>query len=198
MASPNPPAVRRIDVDRHRRALLAAAADELSRNPDSSMADIAHAANLTRATLYRHFNNRQTLLKAIRAEALVGAAETLMACHVDEGSALEALRRVIASLSTQGMRFRIILMQESDYNAQFLIQRDQILSPLVEVVKRGQREGDIRANLSPAWIVTAMASLLITAVRAAPNAEQFDVDVSELVFQTLVGGISTGGPRETY
>jgi len=194
MPSPKQPAVPRIDVERHRRALLAAAADELARNPDSSMADVAQAANLTRATLYRHFSNRQTLLKAIQAEALTRASETLIACRLDEGSALEVLRRVIGELGKHGMRFRIILIRASDHNARFLTQRDQVLAPLVEVVKRGQAEGDIRADLSPEWIVTALSSLLISAVRAAPQAKHSDAEVSDLIFRTLVGGIATDGP----
>lgn len=193
MPNSKQPAVPRIDVERHYRALLAAAADELAHNPDSSMADVAHAANLTRATLYRHFSNRQTLLKAIQAEALTRASETLIACRLDEGNALEVLGRVIGSLGKHGMRFRIILMRAPDHNARFLTQRDQVLAPLVEVVKRGQAEGDIRADLSPEWIVTAMASLLISAVRAAHTAQHSDAEVSDVIFRTLVGGIAADG-----
>ena len=194
MPSPKQPAVPRIDVERHRRALLEAAADELARDPDSSMAEVAQAANLTRATLYRHFSNRQSLLGAIQAEALARASETLIACRLDEGSALEVLRRVIGSLGKHGMRFRIILIRAPDHNARFLTQRDQVLAPLVEVIKRGQAEGDIRTDLSPEWIVTAMASLLISAVRAAPMTKHSDAEVSDLIFRTLVGGIAADGP----
>ncbi|HSO91653.1 MAG TPA: TetR/AcrR family transcriptional regulator [Arthrobacter sp.] len=199
MPSPKQPAVPRIDVERHHRALLAAAADELSRNPDSSMADVAQAANLTRATLYRHFSNRQSLLKAIQAEALARASETLVACRLDEGNALEVLQRVIDSLGKHGMRFRIILLRAPDQNARFLAQRDEVLAPLVEVIRRGQGEGDIRADLSPEWIVTAMASLLISAVRASPKSKHSDAEVSDLIFRTLAGGIAArggaGGPK---
>lgn len=199
MPSPKQPAAPRVDVERHHRALLAAAADELSRNPDSSMADVAQAANLTRATLYRHFSNRQTLLKAIQTEALARASETLLACRLDDGNALEVLERVVDSLSKHGMRFRIILLRAPDQNARFLAQRDEVLAPLVEVIRRGQGEGDIRADLSPEWIVTAMASLLISAVRAAPKTKQSDAEVSDLIFRTLAGGIAAsgaaGGPK---
>ncbi|MHB1235804.1 MAG: TetR/AcrR family transcriptional regulator [Microbacteriaceae bacterium] len=193
MPSPKQPAVPRIDVERHRRALLAAAADELSRNPDSSMAEVAQAANLARATLYRHFSSRQSLLTAIQAEALARASETLIGCRLDEGSALEVLERAIDSLSKHGMRFRIILLRAPDQNAWFLAQRDAVLAPLVEVIRRGQREGDIRPDLAPEWIVTAMASLLISAVRASPKSKHSDAEVSGLVFRTLAGGITVRG-----
>jgi AcrR family transcriptional regulator len=197
MPSPKQSAVPRIDVERHQRALLAAAADVLARDPDSSMADVAQAANLTRATLYRHFSNRQSLLDAIQAEALTRASEALFGCRLDDGNALEVLRRVIGALGKHGMRFRIILMKASDASARFLTQRDQVLAPVVEVVKRGQREGDIRADLSAEWIVTAMASLLIAAVRASPTTRHSDVAVSDLIFRTLVGGIAADNTDAT-
>lgn len=193
MPPAKPPAVSRIDVQRHRSALLTAAADEFARNPEASMADVAQAADLTRATLYRHFSNRESLLKAIQAEALARASETLTACHLDEGSALEVLRRVIDALSKQGMRFRIILMRVPDLNTRFLTQRAQILAPVVDVVRRGQLEGDVRTDLSPEWIVTAMASLLSAAVRSAPAMKHPDAGVSEMIFRTLTEGITTNG-----
>jgi TetR/AcrR family transcriptional repressor of mexCD-oprJ operon len=192
MPSATQPPVSRIDVERHRRALLAAAAAEFSRNPEASMADVAQAADLTRATLYRHFANRQTLLKAIQAEALTRAAEALTACRLDEGDALEVLRRVIDSLSRQGMRFRIIVMRAPDLNMRFLTRRAQVLAPVVEVVKRGQVAGQIRADLSPEWIVTAMATLLMAAVRTAPTEAQSDTEVSDVIFRTLSSGIAAG------
>lgn len=191
MESPSPVAVTRIDVDRHRRALLAAAAEELSRNPESSMADVAQAANLTRATLYRHFSNRQTLLEAIQTEALTRAGQTLTDCRLEEGNAFEALKRVVSALSKHGMCFRIILIRAPEHNAPFRTRREQILSPIIEVVRRGQAEGDIRTDLSPEWILTALKSLLMAAVRDAPATKQSDMDVAELIFRTLIDGIST-------
>ena len=189
MSIPKEPSASRIDVVRHREALLAAAADELSRNPEASMADVAQAAELTRATLYRHFSSRQSLLKAIQGEALSRASAILLGCRLDEGSALEVLRRVIDSLSKYGMRFRIILMRGSEANANFSTQRDLVFAPLVDVVRRGQREGDIQQDLSPEWVVSAMSSLLMTAVRSLPTIEKSEIAMAELVYQTLVGGI---------
>lgn len=194
MPPAKPPVASRIDAKRHRSALLAAAADEFAHNPEASMADVAQAADLTRATLYRHFSNRESLLKAIQAEALARASATLIACRLDEGNALEVLRRVIDALSKHGMRFRIILMRVPDLNTRFLTQRSQVLAPVVDVVRRGQLEGDIRTDLSPEWIVTAMASLLIAAVRSTSTTKHSNAGVADMIFRTLAGGIMTDGP----
>ena len=153
------------------------------------MDDVAQAANLTRATLYRHFGNRKTLLQAIQAEAFSRAAQTLDECRLDEGNAVEALRRVLAALNRHGRRFRVILLLVPEGNARFFAQREQAMAPLLDVIKRGQREGDIRVDLSAEWILTAMTSLFIAAVRGS-HASQRSADAAELVFRTLVEGVA--------
>lgn len=190
MSSINQPPISRSDVEHNRRTLLTAAAEEFAHNPEASMADVARAADLTRATLYRHFSNRQELIAAIQVEALERATEAIAACCLEEGSALDALRRAINSLSSHGARFRSVLMQAPDLNPDFLRQRAQVLAPLGEVIKRGQTEGHIRSDLSPDWIVTALASLLVAAVRMAQAMPKPDLDISNLVFHTLVEGIA--------
>lgn len=189
MVRPNQRAASRADVDRHRRALLEAAAEELSRNPEASMDDVAQAASLTRATLYRHFGNRKTLLQAIQAEAFARAAQTLDECRLNEGSALEALRRVLTALSSHGKRFRIILLLTPEGNARFIARRDQVLAPLLDVIRRGQRDGEIRVDLSADWILTAMTSLFISAMRA-PHTGKRSEDVADLVSRALFEGVS--------
>ena len=187
VSSPATPARRR-DVARHRDMLIAAATEEFSRNPEASMADIARVAELTRATVYRHFPNREALESAIRVEALARASRALEESRLDEGTALEVLQRVIHALGAQGMGLRFMLLQAPDSDPRFLAQRAHVLGPLVDVVRRGQREGLLDRELAPEWIVTAMASLLVAAVRDAPSP---DAAVGESVHRTLMFGIAT-------
>ena len=162
-ASPKQPAVSRLDVERHRQALLTAAAEELSRNPESSMEDVAQSANLTRATLYRHFSNHQTLLKAIQAEAFAHAGQTLSDCDLVEGTTMEAFLRGVSALSRQGMRFRIILTRTPEHRARFLNPPCAGSSSPPGRGPTGARDGDIRADL----VLRTLVDGLSTADRAA-------------------------------
>jgi len=51
-------------------AILEAAARLLAEDGDASMADLAGAAGVGRATLYRYYPSREALLGALTAEAL--------------------------------------------------------------------------------------------------------------------------------
>lgn len=170
--------------------LLGAAADALAQDPGASMAQVAQLAGLARATLYRHFRNRQELLEAIRAEALAYATEAIAGSELDKGSALEALRRAVDALAAFGVRFRVLLIEGADLDPAFLDQRAEVLAPLHRVVRRGQEAGLIRSDLPPEWVVTAMASLLVAGVRSSSSVAIRDGSLADLVFGTLTRGVA--------
>jgi TetR/AcrR family transcriptional regulator, mexCD-oprJ operon repressor len=183
----------RSDVERNRRVLLDAAGGALSRNPGASMAEIAREANLTRATLYRHFGSRERLIGAMRAEALVRARETIAGCRLDEGTALEALRRVVDAIVAQGARFGFLLAEGAEQDPDFTQERDRVFAPLRDVVRRGQAGGQVRTDLSAEWIVAAVVSLLTAGVRAAGSLPAGGSPEEDLVFRTLVEGVGAPG-----
>ena len=171
--------------------LLDAAADALAQNPGASMAHVARAAGLARATLYRHFSTRQELLAALRAEALVRATEAIAASDFDEASPLAGIRRAIEGLAALGVRFRAILLNGADLDPAFLHERGRVLAPLYDAVRRGQEAGAIRSDVPAQWVVVAMASMLIAAVRTVPAGTTGDGTVADLVYGTLMQGVAT-------
>jgi AcrR family transcriptional regulator len=180
----------RSDAERNRRVLLNAAAEALAANPGASVAQVAQAAGLARATVYRHFRTRQDLLAAMRAEALVSAAEAIAGSRLDEGDPLAALRRAVEALASHGARFRALLVEGAELDPTFLQGRAEVLAPLHEVVRRGQEAGSIRPELPAQWVVTAMAALLAAGVRTLAGGMDHRV-VANLIFETLTDGIAT-------
>lgn len=64
----------RADRRRNRQLILEATTALLLENPQASMAEIAERAGLTRSTVYRHYPDRDELLRAVAAQS---AAQTL-------------------------------------------------------------------------------------------------------------------------
>lgn len=183
----------RVDAERNRRALLGAATDALAKDPDASLADIARLGGLTRATLYRHFGSRGKLLNALRDDALDSAIEAVAAARVEDGSALESLRRVISAMVSQGGRFWPLLIDGTDRDPGFQRSRDKAFAPVLGIIERGQRSGEVRADLSAQWALTALMALLTAAVRQAKGSE--DDDVAERVFDSFTFGALERPPK---
>ncbi|MDO5710457.1 MAG: helix-turn-helix domain-containing protein [Micrococcales bacterium] len=182
----------RIDAERNRRVLLEAAAGALARDPEASLSEVARLAGLTRATLYRHFGSRDRLLEALRDDALASAVGAVAAARVEEGAALEALRRVITAIASLGGRFWPLLM-EADRDPEFVRSRAQAFAPVLAIIERGQVSGQIRTDISPEWTVTALTALLAAAVRQAKGVA--DPGIADRVFDTVVFGIQGPQPR---
>ncbi|PVZ09122.1 TetR/AcrR family transcriptional regulator [Actinomycetospora cinnamomea] len=181
-----------MDVERNRARLLEAAAEAMAQNPGWSMTDVAQVARLTRATLYRHFGTREKLLAALRAEALNRAAEAIAGSRPDEGDAVDALRRAVEAVVSHGARFRSLLVEDADQDPSFGKERERVFAPLLSVIRRGQETGQIRRDLPPEWVLTAMTSLLTAGVRATRSPWYGDSSVADLVLTVLIEGV---GPR---
>ncbi len=181
------PSSARSDAERNRRVLLEAAAGALARDPDASLSEVARLAGLTRATLYRHFGSRERLLGALRDDALDSAVEAVAAARVEEGAALEALRRVITAVASLGGRFWPLLMEGVDRDPEFLRSRAQAFAPVLALIDRGQESGQIRTDVSAQWVVTALTALLAAAVRQAEGLQ--DPGIAERVFDLVAFGI---------
>ena len=179
----------RIDVERNRRVLLDAAAGALALDPEASLSEVARLAGLTRATLYRHFGSRENLIAALREDALACANEVIAGANIDEGTATDALGRVVSGILALGGRFRPLLMEGAARDPEFLRQREHAFAPVAAIVKRGQRSGEIREDVSAQWVVMALTALLAAAVRAEPGA--LNADIAGTVLGTLTSGIST-------
>src|ERR1700744_6511377 len=84
--TPTPhPAARRVDAERNRERILAAARSAFA-DPDAdlSMAEISRRAGVGSATLYRNFASRRDLLEALYIDEIDAVCEA--ATTIEEGS----------------------------------------------------------------------------------------------------------------
>lgn len=181
----------RADALRNRAALLDAAAEVLAEAPQASLAEVATRAGLGRATLYRHFDSRSALQAAIREEALARAAATLAAADLSDCDTREGIRRAADALVPLGMRFRILLTDGSDTDADFLAARNQTLAPLWSVLARGVETGELPRAANIGWLGMVLAAVLMTAVRAADAGVIDPGDAGALVADTFMDGFSS-------
>src|SRR4051812_10463416 len=91
--------------------LEAAASVLVTRGAHASMSDVAAAAGVARATVYRYFPTRHSLLDELASSAIRGAGERLVSARVDEIPVREGVSRAIRALVEVGDGF-IVLARE--------------------------------------------------------------------------------------
>ena len=178
----------RADARRNVRAIVDAAAHMLASDPATPMQDIAEAAGIHRATLYRHFPAREDLIAALHRRALEDAEEAVRASRIDEGTAIDALGRVIVALCAVGDRYRM-LVHEAGKDPDLCDQEDRLGELLRSLVLRGRAEGTVRPELDPDWILAVIGGVLLAGLERVSAGVLSPADVPEMVLSTVLDGI---------
>lgn len=180
---------RRADAVRNEAAIVDGALRVLADSPGASMTEIAEASGLGRATLYRHFRTRADLVHAIQRHALDAADQVIGACGLDNHPAPTALRCAVEALIGVGDRYRV-LGREATLDPQMLEQQQSVARPLLETIRRGQREGTLRPDLPATWVLASMGNLLVLALREISAGRLSPGDAAGYASATLLGGIA--------
>jgi TetR/AcrR family transcriptional repressor of mexCD-oprJ operon len=192
-----PVAFMRADAARNVHRIVEVAARLLGEDPHAGMAEVAAAAGISRATVYRHFTTREALIDAIRRQALEQAELAFVGCRVEEGSATEALRRLVHAWLDLAERYSFPqLAAQPDLNRSEESrehQRRTFREPLLALIARGQRAGEFSAALSPEWAARAFGALLLAGARAVAEGALSHEDAPGVVFATLLDGLRAGG-----
>ncbi|NNN29011.1 TetR family transcriptional regulator [Streptomyces sp. S3(2020)] len=179
----------------NRARILATARQELGRNPDVTLEELARAAGVVRRTLFGHFPGRQALLEALAEEA----AETLQAA-LDSGAARReepaerALAYFVFSFWPVGDRYRFLLaLARRDLGVDRV---SEILAPAraaaTAILEQGQRDGVFHTQL-PAAVLSAGLEAMTVALLEEVNSGALEDDGTRTAVATLV---AAGVPEE--
>ena len=117
------------------------------------MAEIAEAAGVGRATLYRHFPSRESLLRAVARAGFAELVEGFGAARLDQLPADRAIARIVAVFLREGIKYAAVIRQAAEY--QNPADTECTERPVREVINRGMRDRVLRDDL-PGEAVFAM------------------------------------------
>jgi AcrR family transcriptional regulator len=145
---------------RTRRAILDAAVTLLSKDITASLSDIATEAGVGRTTVHRYFPERADLLKAIGLDALEQIETMTTRAKLDEGTAIEALRRLCQEYFELGEVLSLLfnnptLMSGDEWTD--ATESDQAVDALFE---RGITDGEFADHITAQWGVHLLWSLM--------------------------------------
>jgi TetR/AcrR family transcriptional regulator, mexCD-oprJ operon repressor len=151
-----------------RGAILETAARLLAES-DASMVEIAAAAGVGRATLYRHYPTRDALLAALAAQALDEMAERVADASLEQTSVAEAITRVARVFLTVADRYVVLVRERVRPDPDEAESR--LGRPVRAVFERGVREGVLRSDLTPQAQLQLFSSLITGALQAGLQRE---------------------------
>jgi TetR/AcrR family transcriptional repressor of mexCD-oprJ operon len=161
------PAPRLSLQERVSAAILEAAAQVLAvRGEAASMSDVAAAAGVGRATVYRYFPSREALLERLADLALTVAGERLASAGLEKVSVEEGVERAVRVLVGVGDYFTVLARERVRPDAAQLDER--LNAPLRALLERGQESGAIRPDVPATWLTESLLGLVVSVLLTRP------------------------------
>jgi AcrR family transcriptional regulator len=149
-------------------AILEAAAAVLAeRGEQASMAEVAAAAGMARATVYRYFPNREALFEALGRLAVEQAGELLEAGRLQDVAVPEAFERAVRALVAVGDYLVVVSRENARPDPAEFEQR--VAAPLRALIERAQALGEVRDDLPASWLMESLIGIVVSGLQTRPS-----------------------------
>ncbi len=148
-------------------AILEAAARVLAADGrEASIGEIAAAAGVARATVYRYFASRAALLDDLARLAVSRAGDRLASARVHQVGGAEGVARAVRALLETGDLFVVLARERVRPD---LESYDRLLlTPLRRLVETGQASGELRDDLPASWLSESLVGLVVAVLSSWP------------------------------
>ena len=180
-----------------RAEVLGAAQRLLNVDPGATMAHVAEAAGVSRATLHRHFDSREALLVELGTRSLGQWEQRLDDADAEGVAASADPERIRAALEALVLGY-----VEDSYDHAFAL-TDHVILANAAIIERTQHLADregvllaaaqaagvLRADLPLRWLGHAIYGRLVAGREAVRLGDVARRDVPHLVLSTLLTGV---------
>lgn len=183
---------------RTKEKMLSLAMYILAKNPKASLNEIAEAAEVGRATLFRYFKSRNQLLHELVVEAddkLEKATRPIIEKKLSARDTLEEFIRVLVPL---GASFHFLNSEQisSEDSGIADLYRNQLLR-LKELSQRLKSEGIVAPDIPLAWIAAVLDNLIYTAWITVSEGDIAPNDAPGLVLRSFLTGLASQPDEKT-
>ncbi|WP_157245696.1 TetR/AcrR family transcriptional regulator [Nonomuraea typhae] len=179
--------------------IVNAAIRHLNMVPAASMAEIAQAAGISRATLHRHFSTRDDLLHEMGVRAMdswahvhesVGLSEGMKA-GLDADGIKDLLDRLLIKTLDSIDEHGFALTENALSGYEDLVRRAEELEKVeIALFAAAQRAGVLRAELPVRWVSNTVYGLLVAIRDSLRRGDVARRDIPTLFLDTFYRGTS--------
>jgi TetR/AcrR family transcriptional regulator, mexCD-oprJ operon repressor len=186
------PAPRPALQQRVAAAILDGAAELFaSGGEQASMNEVAEAAGVARATVYRYFPNREALLDELAQTAVRDVDLRLASARIDAVPPEEGVARAVRALVDVGNLF-VVLARERPRSGADRFEHG-LVEPLRQLVERGQANGDIRDDITASRLTESLIGLIVGMLTSTPPLGREDMTAT--ITGLFLDGARARGPR---
>jgi AcrR family transcriptional regulator len=148
----------RADAQRNRLTLVDAARRAFVEDgPDAALEAVARRCGLGIGTLYRHFPERESLVRAVAVDVMTRTMHELETAEAEEADAFSALRRYMHRAVDVGVgSIMPLIADDTSGDREVMALRDETGSRQHRLLERAKRERDLRDDVDFADIGIAV------------------------------------------
>ncbi|MCI3272308.1 TetR/AcrR family transcriptional regulator [Streptomyces cylindrosporus] len=187
----------RSDAQRNDAHILRTAARALAENPHATIQHIADEAGVARVTIYRRYPNRDAIRRAIFHTAAAEAHLVITDALDHDLDALTALRKLIAEMAAIIQRYPVLSVATDWQPLPGDAHRPsppptsrRMHQAVFDLVKQGQKEGVLRADLPPELLPQAITGTLHIVTRFARSLRADPAQLGTQVADLLLNGFA--------
>jgi TetR/AcrR family transcriptional repressor of mexCD-oprJ operon len=178
--------------DRTAAAIIeSAAAIMAEQGGAASMNEIASAAGVSRATLYRYFPSRQVLLHAMGTTGIEELASRIADADLQGIPVEQAIARLVRGFIGVGSKYTVLASGGYQRTREHPNADALLTEPVRALFRRGIAEGSLRADLSPEVLTDLFSGLIKAALEMTSGGRLGTEEASAAVMAVFLEGTRT-------
>jgi TetR/AcrR family transcriptional repressor of mexCD-oprJ operon len=186
---------RRADAERSIESILDTATRLVLAGEEITMSAVARAAGVSRVTLYSHFAAKEAVIEAVLTRALAHVASELTPTVAADGTAAQTMADLLRTSWPRLHEHRNLFTAASAALGPDRLRRlhEPVFALVEKLIRRGRRDGTMRADLPVEWLVSATYALLHLAAEQQNAGQLTAADAGDVVTASIMSLLSPAG-----
>lgn len=172
-----------------RDAVIEAAFKILNAEPTASLAVIAAAAGVSRATLHRQFKGREDLIRALARQSQREIETAANQAAKKAISYSDALRRILKAMILLGDRHWFLAHESMDEFPEVRAEYERQQSEFIDALEEARNEGLFHRSCPVEWIVQTYDHLIHAGWEMVRAGHATHTQAADLAWTTLKSGL---------